>query len=96
VEVYDPFADQVELYVLGALSGDDRRNFEAHLAACDRCAFEVRSFAPVVAGLAGGVTAQPSPAVRAALMAKIRPAPNSQVSWMALAAAIVLAVGLGT
>jgi len=80
--------------VLGALSGEDRLTFEAHLAACDRCASEVRSFAAVVAGLAGGVTAQPSPAVRTALMAKIRPAPNRQVSWMALAAAVVLAVGL--
>jgi len=34
-------------YVLGALEADERRAFEAHLAECDRCAAEVRSFGRV-------------------------------------------------
>jgi anti-sigma-K factor RskA len=38
-------------YVLGALEPDERRAFESHLADCDRCASEVRSFGRVTAGL---------------------------------------------
>jgi len=95
VGVYDQFADRVELYVLGALTAEDRLDFEAHLAECDRCASDVRSFAPIVAGLAGGGAAGPSPVVRAALMSRLRPARNNQRSWMPLAAALVVAIGLG-
>jgi anti-sigma-K factor RskA len=42
-------------YVLGALEADERRVFEAHLAECDRCAAEVRSFGHVTSGLAQSV-----------------------------------------
>ena len=38
-------------YVLGALEPDERRAFESHLAECDRCTSEVRSFGRVTAGL---------------------------------------------
>ena len=34
-------------YALGSLEPDDRRRFERHLNACDRCADEVNAFAPI-------------------------------------------------
>ncbi|HEY7046333.1 MAG TPA: zf-HC2 domain-containing protein [Jatrophihabitantaceae bacterium] len=38
----DPFEMYDGAYVLGALSDDDRRAYEAHLATCDACAASVR------------------------------------------------------
>ena len=38
----DPFEMFDGAYVLGALSDDDRRAYEAHLAECDACAASVR------------------------------------------------------
>ncbi len=84
-----------ELYVLGALTASEKRDFETHLATCEICADEVRRSARVVADLANlAAPADPSPAVRAALMARIR-RPRAQASWMPLAASIGLAVVLG-
>lgn len=45
----DPFRELDAAYVLGALSGDDRRGFEGHLVDCHDCAEAVRE----VAGLPG-------------------------------------------
>lgn len=47
-------------YALGALDADERRLFEEHLATCDVCEAEVRSLAPITAGLAQ-TTLQVSP-----------------------------------
>ncbi|MBO1752578.1 zf-HC2 domain-containing protein [Actinotalea sp. BY-33] len=49
----DPFADWDGAYVLGALSAGDRREYEQHLAVCDRCARAVGELAglPGVLGL---------------------------------------------
>ena len=55
-------------YVLGALEADERRAFEAHLAECDRCATEVRSFSRVTSGLAQSV---PQVTPRAALRDRV-------------------------
>lgn len=41
----DPFRDQDAAYVLGALSSDERRAFERHLAQCSECATSVRELA---------------------------------------------------
>jgi anti-sigma-K factor RskA len=50
--------DLAALYALGALCGDEAREFEQHLASgCSICAAEVEAFAPVVAEL--GYTAPP-------------------------------------
>jgi len=97
VEAHDRFADQVELYVLGALTAPECRDFEAHLAVCDACASEVRAFGTVAAALAGESAAEPSPAVRTALMARIgRTSSTGAVArWLPLAAALVAAVALG-
>jgi len=67
----DLFADLVGLYVLGTLTPEERQDFEAHLAICARCMDEVREFGPLMALLASGGDAEPSPAVRTALMARI-------------------------
>jgi hypothetical protein len=53
----DPFREHDAAYVLGALSGDDRRAFESHLSACPECAASVRA----LAGLPGLLAAVPRP-----------------------------------
>lgn len=51
-DAFDPFEMYDGAYVLGALSDDDRRAYEAHLAACDRCAASVRELSDLPAALA--------------------------------------------
>lgn len=51
----DEFRHHDAAYVLGALSSDDRRAFEAHLAGCTECAAAVRD----LAGLPGLLTTVP-------------------------------------
>ena len=94
---FHELGDQPAPYVLGTLTPAERQAFEAHLAQCATCAAEVRSLTPVAAALAQLATpAEPSAAVRAQLMAAIAPLPSRfQLSWLAAAASIVLAVMLG-
>jgi anti-sigma-K factor RskA len=88
-------AELAAAYVLGALPPDERRDFEAHLATCAVCAAEVRSFQPVALAIAQSVPlAEPAPRLRAKLMGRIRPRPVL-APWLAAAAALVAAVGLG-
>ena len=73
VGVHDQFAELPAAYVLGALSGPEKRFFETHLAVCAVCAAEVRGFAPVVEALAlATVATAPMPQVRGALLTRIR------------------------
>jgi anti-sigma-K factor RskA len=103
-----PLADQAEAYALGALTPAERAAFEAHLAVCPACAQEVRELTPVAAALGRlGVDATPDAAVRQRIMAAIgREATNgavpsrdtssasgSRLAWLAMAAAIVAAIG---
>lgn len=46
-ESADPFRDWDAAYVLGALSGDDRRTFERHFASCPVCAAAVAELAGI-------------------------------------------------
>jgi len=46
-ETVDPFLDWDAAYVLGALSMDDRRDFERHLASCLDCATAVAELAGI-------------------------------------------------
>jgi anti-sigma-K factor RskA len=48
----DPFEMFDGAYVLGALSDDDRRAYEAHLAECDACAASVRELSGLPQALA--------------------------------------------
>ena len=44
---HDRLGEWSGAYVLGALDPEDRRTFERHLAACEACAADVASFAPI-------------------------------------------------
>ena len=93
-------------YVLGSLDAHERREFEAHLAECVECAAEVTSLRPVVAALA---TAVPQVTPRAELRRRVLSgaslsgsprepegfAPHRNLSWLPLAAAILITVGAG-
>lgn len=57
----DPFREYDAAYVLGALSGDDRRAFESHLSTCRECAASVRE----LAGLPGLLGTVPRPVAEA-------------------------------
>jgi anti-sigma-K factor RskA len=95
VESYHPQVDLAGAYVLGALDPGERTEFEAHVALCAICAAEVRSLSPVVHALAQVVAPDdPSPAVRARLMSRVRPR-VVLAPWLAAAAGIVVAAGLG-
>jgi anti-sigma-K factor RskA len=96
-------------YVLGALTAAERQAFEAHVRTCAVCAEEVRSLQPVADGLAGSVPQHtPRPELRARVLTAVTgaapalprdavgPAPRGRaISWLPLAAAILVAVGLG-
>jgi anti-sigma-K factor RskA len=100
VAVHDEVGDQAALYVLGVLTSDETRVFEAHLAVCERCAAEVRALVPVVTALGHAVPpANPSPDVRRTLLARVGRTASPRGSWfgwLAAAAAMVLAAGLGS
>lgn len=92
-------------YVLGALDSAERRAFEAHIATCPVCQDEVRSLQRVADALARAVPQRtPRPELRARVLSAItgtspagRPRPRRAVAggWLPLAAAVVLAAGLG-
>lgn len=89
-------------YALGALAPEERRTFEAHLAECDVCRAEVRSFAEVAGLLAyGAPSAEPPAGLRDRVLAearRVRPiaAPRRlSGAWLAAAAALLLALGAG-
>jgi anti-sigma-K factor RskA len=94
-------------YVLDALEGEERRAFEAHAASCPICREEVRSLQRVADALARSVPQRtPNPEVRTRILAAItgrpfavivhdKPARSFARDWLPLAAAILVAVGLG-
>ena len=98
--VHQQLGDQAAAYVLSALTPAQRQEFEAHLAICAECAAEVRSLASVAGLLANlAPAAEPAGAVRDRLLSAIatRPATTGSrnLSWLALAASLALAVALG-
>ena len=95
-------------YVLDALEPAERRAFEAHVADCATCAEEVRALRPVADALAHSVPQRtPRRELRARVLDSIvpgaattpavvvPPARTATSSWLALAAALVFAVGAG-
>jgi anti-sigma-K factor RskA len=107
---HDEQRELAALYALGALTASDRRAFEAHMAGCPECTAEVRSLSGVAGGLAQSVPQQEPPAsLRARVLGEIghhdradqQPSPArlsfaaASVAWLATAALLVLAVGLG-
>src|SRR5207247_2444889 len=62
-------------YVLDSLDGDERRDFELHLAGCTICAEELPSLQAAAGALAFAVdtSAEPSSGVRAAILERTEP-----------------------
>jgi anti-sigma-K factor RskA len=93
-------------YVLSALDPDERRLFEAHIAACPICRDEVRSLQRVADALARSVPQRtPNPELRGRVLAGIgvrpptlsrqEPARRVGWNWLPLAASILAAAILG-
>jgi anti-sigma-K factor RskA len=96
--------DLAAAYALGALSAEETRQFEAYLAGSPDAQREVAEYREVAALLAlGGPEPAPSPDLRERVLARgrvptARPAvgrPPGTKPWLALAAGLVAAVGLG-
>lgn len=89
-------------YALHALSLDEEREFEAHLAGCPQCQQELASFTATAAALAfGAPPEQPPAALRARILEAARPERSNVISlrprwaYPALAvAAVVLGVAV--
>ena len=93
---HDQLGDQAASYALDALPAADIKAFEAHLAVCGLCAAEVRSLTSVAAALAHLVPPSDAGAdVRARLLAALSKRSPWSVGWLAAAASVALAVGLG-
>ena len=76
--VHQSFADQVALYVVGALSVADQSAFEEHVSVCAVCTDELHEYAAVADALALATPqVAPAPAVRRALIARLTPSPPS-------------------
>jgi len=58
-------------YALDALDPDERRDFEAHFATCERCRSEVRGFREVTTSLASEVESPPPAGLKSLVMAGI-------------------------
>jgi len=92
---HDELKVNAAAYVLGSLDADERRVFEAHLGECPECSVEVSSLRPIVGVLA---TAVPQVTPRAEARARVlgrsarAVAARPSVSWLPIAAALVLAV----
>ena len=96
--------DLAAAYALGALSPDEARRFEAYLAGSPEAQREVAEYREVAALLAlAGPESAPAPDLRERVLARDRTPSSSvgpgatrrSVPWLALAAGILAAVGLG-
>jgi anti-sigma factor ChrR (cupin superfamily) len=70
----DTTRETAALYALGALTREESDAFEAHVAGCEACAAEVRSFLEITASLERGVSGggiTPSPSVRDELLRRV-------------------------
>lgn len=89
-------------YALGALDAEERARFEAHLATCAECRGEVQSLREVAALLAESAPAATTPATLRERVLKearhVRPIGARRAArgpWLAAAACVVLALGMG-
>ena len=91
--------DAAAPYALGALSAEERAAFEAHLADCAICRAEVQALREVSGLLAhAAAAATPAPALRERILREaraVRPLGGRGLPWLAVAAAVVLAVAAG-
>jgi hypothetical protein len=99
----DEHLELAAVYALGALDGEDRAHFEAHLAGgCAICEVALREAAAVADDLVLAIDpVAPPPRVKARLLARVQgqQAPQPRRSpWipLALAASLLVAIALGT
>ena len=107
---HEELREHAALFVLGALTPEERVEFEAHVAGCVECAAEVRSLAAVPTMLAQAAPQiDPPPALRERVLRSVAVAdPRSGQAtahaasraagfapWLAAAASLVLTVALG-
>ena len=106
---HDDLSGLAGLYVLGTLTAAERQTFERHLPACAECETEVASLRLVADALGQAVPqVDPPPALRARVIAALgntqrgdtalamtQANSRGKLSWLAAAAALLLAIGLG-
>jgi anti-sigma-K factor RskA len=102
MSTHDQFAEDLALYALGSLEGEDRARLEAHLESCASCSMELEALRGDMALLAlSAPVAEPPPQARQRLLQAIAkeprrvPAKPHPQSWWALVpsfAAAALAV----
>lgn len=84
--------EDLGLYPLGLLEGEERAGIERHLAPCEKCRAELRAHEATVAALADGA-ARPAPqSLRDAIVARHARTPWFALSRVAFAASLVVAV----
>lgn len=97
---HDPFETQAAAYALGALDGEERAQFEEHLAGgCVPCAAAIREFAETLADVARETPTMIPPAhVKAALLRRVAATgsarPLRRRGWVRWAAATAAVVGV--
>jgi anti-sigma-K factor RskA len=71
---HEPFTEWAALYAMGTLEGEERTQFEAHLATgCSDCTTMLSELSAVVATLAWAAPAvSPRPELREKLLARVR------------------------
>jgi anti-sigma-K factor RskA len=105
---HEELRNSLGLYVLGALTPAERAEVQAHLATCEECAASVRALQASSSALALTVEPiEPPPHVRQQLLQSIAALPTANntrrgavkqstaLPWLAAAASIVVALGLG-
>src|SRR5580698_7726540 len=106
MSVHEQFADDLSLYAMGALAGEERRVLEEHLNQCSACRQELEKLRGDVALLAFSVSGpKPPERSRERLMAAIEKEPRRiqtapvtrrpwwrPVEWALAAAAVVVAM----
>jgi anti-sigma factor RsiW len=97
------FVADVAAYALGALDGEDRAAFEAHLATCSSCQAELAEYRRVVSAIGAGVESSPVPeSLKAKTLTRAtgQPLPakrvtgNNRSGWTWLQAAAVLLIAV--
>src|SRR6185369_3274116 len=95
--------DLVAAYAMDALDADEEREFERHLASCERCREELASLREAAAGLAyGAVGPTPPPELKQRILAEAKaerpnviPFPQRRRWTAPIAAAAAFALGVG-
>lgn len=75
---HDEIREQIPPHVLGALATKELAEVATHLALCEECRREAEAYSPALEALARSAPmAQPSPTLRARLLAQIEPTASS-------------------